>query len=257
MVPGRLEIRQAGRLQEQLRLEELRPGRAPEADYRPPPGYAPPPAPGSPHARELAPGIFYFDAMPGGYHSAAVDLGDRLLLLEAPLSPAYAALQKRLLGELRPGKPVSHVIVTHPHGDHGAGLKAWHDAGATLVAARGAGQALERQLRAAGAEGPLRIEEVEASRGFGAGAGRVDTYAFASSHSAANLLVHLPAYRILFQGDLFFIPERGPVPPAFEVSRELLAKIERRGLAVETILGVHGRMGTMAELRASVAAAGR
>jgi glyoxylase-like metal-dependent hydrolase (beta-lactamase superfamily II) len=196
--------------------------------------------------------MFLFENMQGDYHSMAVDQGDHLVLLEAPLSPAYAETQKKLLAELRPGKPVRYVLVTHHHGDHNGGLKTWAEAGATIVAAKGAAVALQRQLKARGLATPANIEEVEGRRSFGTGAARIDAFAFASSHAASHLLMHMPAPKILVQGDMFYLPARGPVPAAFPIVRDLVRQIKALKLDVDSIIGVHGRPGTMADLRLSM-----
>jgi glyoxylase-like metal-dependent hydrolase (beta-lactamase superfamily II) len=252
MMPRRVQVFQGGTLREDLKLGATRIGKADEASFTPPAGYSAPPPAGEPSAREIAPGMFLFENMPGDYHSMAVDQGDHLVLLEAPLSPAYAEAQKKLLAKLRPGKPVSYVLVTHHHGDHNGGLKTWAEAGATIVAAKGAAVALQRQLKARGLGAPAKIEEVEGLRSFGTGPSRIDTFAFASSHAASHLMMHMPAPKILFQGDMFYLPARGPVPAAFPIVRDLVRQIKVLKLDVDSIVGVHGRPGTMADLHLSV-----
>ena len=252
MMPARLQVYQGDRLQEDLRLGRTLLAPVEQALLAPPPGYAPPPAAGEPTAREIAPGVLFFENMPGNYHSMAVDMDDHVVLVEAPLSPAYAELQKRILSQLRPDKPVRYVLVTHHHGDHNGGLRTWAEAGATIVVPRGARIAIERQLQARGFAGTARIEEVESLRSFGSGGAGVDAHVFASSHAEAHMLVHVPRHALLFQGDLFYLPERGMVPPAFPVVREFVEQIETLGLNVETVAGVHGRPGTMEEVRESL-----
>jgi glyoxylase-like metal-dependent hydrolase (beta-lactamase superfamily II) len=256
MMPRRVQVFQSGTLREDLTLGATRIGKADEARFTPPAGYSAPPPAGEPSAREIAPGIFLFENMQGDYHSIAVDQGTHLVLLEAPLSPAYAEAQKELLARLRPGKPVSYVLVTHHHGDHNGGLKTWAEAGATIVAAKGAAVALQRQLKARGLATPANIEEVDGSRSFGNGASRIDTFAFSSSHAASHLVMHMPGPKILFQGDMFYLPARGPVPAAFPIVRDLLRQINTLKLDVDSIIGVHGRPGTMADLRLSMRKAG-
>jgi glyoxylase-like metal-dependent hydrolase (beta-lactamase superfamily II) len=131
-------------------------------------------------------------------------------------------------------------------------LSFWAEQGATILLPRGARVAIERQLRARGLQGELRIEEVDDRRSFGSGANRIDAYAFASSHAAAHMVMHLPERRMLFQGDLFYLPERGDPPAAFPVVRELERLIARLGLKVDLIVGVHGRPATMAQMRQSL-----
>jgi glyoxylase-like metal-dependent hydrolase (beta-lactamase superfamily II) len=250
MLPGRMELRLAGRLQEELQLGRTRLAALPAALLEPPGGYAPPPAPGEPRLREIAPGVLYFENMPGDYHSLAVDLGDHVAVVEAPLSPAYAELQRTLIGKALPGKPVRFVFVTHHHGDHTGGLSTWAAQGATVIVAKGARTAIERQLSARRYAGRVMIEEVADRRTFGEGAVRLVAHAASSSHNMANLLIHLPVPRLLFQGDFFYVPERGPVPPPFPIVGELRRIVEERGLAADRIIGVHGRIGTREELQA-------
>ncbi|HZF94100.1 MAG TPA: MBL fold metallo-hydrolase [Allosphingosinicella sp.] len=255
MLPARVQIFQGATLREDLRLGATRIGRPADSAFAPPSGYTAPPAPGEPSAREIAPGVLYFENMPADYHSMAVDMGDHLVLVEAPQSPAYAAAQRRILEALRPGKPVRYVLSTHHHGDHNGGLAAWAEAGATIVGGAGARVAIERQLRARGYTGAAAIEEVTGRRSFGDG--RIVAYAFPTSHAESHLVAHVPAHRILFQGDLFSLAARGAPPPAFPIVSELRDRIAALGLEVESIVGVHGRIATRAEYEESLRLGGR
>jgi glyoxylase-like metal-dependent hydrolase (beta-lactamase superfamily II) len=252
MMPGRVQLSSGGRVVEDVNLGTTRIGRPEDERFAPPAGYASPPAQGQPSAREIAPSVFYFENMPGDYHSLAVDAGDHIVLVEAPLNPAYAAHQRRILSELRPNKPVRYVLVTHHHGDHTGGLIAWMETGATIVVPAGARVAIERQLRARGFTGEPRIEEVASQRSFGSGASRIDAHRFSSTHSEAHMVMHLPTHRILFQGDLSYLPARGAPPRPFPVVAELDQLIRTLMLNVATVIGVHGRAGTVAEIRESL-----
>jgi hypothetical protein len=69
------------------------------------------------------------------------------------------------------------------------------------------------------------------------------------------LIAWLPEAGLLFQGDLIRFPEAGELEPARPQAGRLLALLEERDLADVRIVGVHGRVGTVAELRRAVAAA--
>jgi glyoxylase-like metal-dependent hydrolase (beta-lactamase superfamily II) len=238
MLPRTVQQRFAGQLREDLRLGATQFGEAPMQRFIAPAGYVTAPAAGVPTARALAPGAWIFENMPGGYRSMVVDAGDHLVVLEAPLSPAYAGIQKRLIGEIAPGKSVRYVVVTHHHGDHTGGLKTWVEVGVTLLAPKGAAVALRRQLVGRGLTRPVSIEEVDERRTLGSGTGRVDLHAFSTSHARAHLLA--------------YVPDRGGPPPAFRVVGDLFEQIRRRRLAVETVVGVHGRPATLAEAERSL-----
>jgi hypothetical protein len=57
----------------------------------------------------------------------------------------------------------------------------------------------------------------------------------------------------VFVSDLFTIPVAGPFPPASPALVDFAGKIQKQGLAVETIAPGHGRLGTMADLTAALA----
>ena len=61
----------------------------------------------------------------------------------------------------------------------------------------------------------------------------------------------------LFQGDLFYLPERGRTPPAFATGRELDALITAERLRIDRIVGVHGRTGDLGDLKRSLDLAAR
>ena len=253
IMPGRTRLVIGSQLLEDLRLVETRLDSRVGTLFKQPAGYREPPT-GEASIRQLAPRIYVFDNMPGNYHSAAVDQGSHFVLLEAPQGPAYAEAQLKLLTQVAPGKPVRHVLVTHHHSDHVAGLKAFVEAGATLIVPEGAEVSIKRQLAARGVTAEPKFETVRDLRSIGSGPVQVDLYAFGSNHTAAHLMFHLPAAQILFQGDLFYVPERGEVPAAFVVVEDLAREIARRRIAVSSIIGVHGRAATYAEFEGALQA---
>ncbi len=80
---------------------------------------------------KVADGVY---AMTGFTHaSMAVDMGDYIAMVEAPLdettSEAIIAATKTLI----PGKPIRYVFNTHVHFDHSGGLRTYVAEGATVV----------------------------------------------------------------------------------------------------------------------------
>jgi len=69
------------------------------------------------------------------------------------------------------------------------------------------------------------------------------------------VVVYLPKERMLFQADLIGLPADGPLPPASPATVDLVRKIRAMGLGLDTIVGAHGRMGTMDEVAKAAAAA--
>ncbi len=68
------------------------------------------------------------------------------------------------------------------------------------------------------------------------------------THAREMLIAYLPKQRIVFQGDLFFLPNNdAPVGPPQASTLSFAQKLKETGLAVERIASVHGRTATMAE----------
>jgi glyoxylase-like metal-dependent hydrolase (beta-lactamase superfamily II) len=80
----------------------------------------------------------------------------------------------------------------------------------------------------------------------------VAAYPVPNTHADGAVAYLVPAVGVLFQGDLFYIPERGDVPPAFEVTEALARVVRDAGLTVRQVVGVHGRSGTWAEVEQSL-----
>jgi glyoxylase-like metal-dependent hydrolase (beta-lactamase superfamily II) len=224
-----------GNPNESVRVTEVRYlSRVNDSVFAVPPGYSEPPSPQSPSVRELARGVWLLENMPGGYHAMFVDAGDSVVVLEAPRDDAFSRIVQELVAKTLPGKRVSHVLVTHHHGDHTGGLRA-HE-GATIIAGKDADVAIRRQWK-------LEAQTVTARTNVKG----IDIIPVHSAHAHSALVFHVRG--VVFQGDLFYVPERGPVPAAFPVTDELIAAIA--GLDVTTVAGVHGRPATMEEVRLS------
>ncbi|HEX2076397.1 MAG TPA: MBL fold metallo-hydrolase [Longimicrobium sp.] len=169
----------------------------------------------------------------------------------------------RLIRATVPGKPVRYVVVTHRHADHIGGVRPYVVGGAVLVAPRGAEGALReyaairRTLRRQDAldRAPREpvVETVAERRTFTGAGRRVEVIQTGGgSHVDSELVVYLPDQRLLFQGDFVTFPDFGGDAPDLPVTRELASLIRRLGLDVETIAGVHGRLGTLADLHRAV-----
>jgi hypothetical protein len=64
------------------------------------------------------------------------------------------------------------------------------------------------------------------------------------------LIAWLPRQRIVFQGDLFFVPNNdAPVGPPQTSTLDFARKLQEKGLAPQTIASVHGRTATIDEFK--------
>jgi Tol biopolymer transport system component len=222
----------------------------PDSTFADSPGYSRPPVE-QPRLTRIADGVFRADGMPGGYHTVVVDLGDSLAVLDAPQNPQWSARIGELLRAQFGAKPVGFVLVTHHHSDHVGGIAPYVARGARVVAGPQVIARFRRTL-ADSLRATAKFQEITQATAIGNGPNRIMAVPAPNEHALGSVAYHLPGPRILLQGDLFYIPERGPIPPAFAVTADLQRVIEAHRLDVALIVGIHGRSGSYDELRTSL-----
>ena len=222
-----------------------------------------PPAPPLTVASEkIADGVYYLTG--GTHHSVAVEEKDHVVLIEAPLNEerSLAVIQK--VGEILPGKPIKYVVNSHVHFDHSGGLRTFVDAGATIVtqtiskAFYEQAWALPHTLRpdrlAASKKAP-KFEAYEHKHVLGEGDHKIEVHHIAGSgHSDDLALVYLPKEKLVVEADAYTPAAVGApapkTPNPFSVN--LYETIQKLGLDVERIAGLHGRVARLDELRTAI-----
>ena len=130
--------------------------------------------------------------------------------------------------ETIPGKPIRYVAVTHHHGDHIGGLRSFIAEGATIITTRG-NRAVVETMAAAPQNDRLSKNPRKPEFMFVDGGKRVVTDGEQTvelidvgpnPHAREMLIAYLPKQRVLFQGDLFFLPNNdAPVGPPQPTTR--------------------------------------
>jgi len=73
-----------------------------------------------------------------------------------------------------------------------------------------------------------------------------------SQHSGTMIVVYLPAERLLIQADLYNPPAANATTPiSFPFAANLLDNIQRRGLVVDRVAGIHGRVVPLSDIQAA------
>lgn len=223
-----------------------------------PPAVAAAPEPTPPAANvsveEVAPGVWFLAGQ--SHHSVVVAFKDHLVLVEAPQSEARTRAVIARARELRPGTPLTHVVMSHHHFDHSTGLRAAIAEGLTVVTHEGndafvkamAARPFTRQPDAlATAAKPVTVEAVGASRTITDGTRSLELHHVAGNpHSETMLMAYLPKERVLIEVDAF-----SPGGTYHPYAANLLAHIERLQLKVDTIVPLHGGIVTLKDLAAA------
>ena len=201
----------------------------------------------------------------GSHNSVAVELGDSVAVIEAPLNEARSLAVIDEVMRLVPNKPIRFIVTTHHHWDHIGGLRAYVHEGATVITYAGNHPYYQEVLRAGlwvlepdrlslhppeeWSEGYI-FETVREKYVLGNATRLVELHHVQGlAHAAGMLIAYLPNEKLLIEADLYTPPGPGrPLPATPSASsRTLYRNVERLGLDVETIVPIHGRPAPMSE----------
>ena len=192
--------------------------------------------------------------------------GDGVVVIDALASPAQGELLVRTVRSVT-SEPIRWLVLTHHHPDHHFGAIALRRAGARVIACPDVATGVDEQSREAAesawtlvvgkdqmqgfayADGPdVRVTTADTVHlgggGEGGGGGRAIVVArpwHGPAHTAGDVIVWLPAERVVFAGDLLI--EDGVTMVVDGSSRGLLAALD--GIAAvqpETVVPGHGAL---------------
>lgn len=208
----------------------------------------------------IAPGVWYLNGQT--HHSVAIEQQRSIVLVEAPQGDERMLAVIEKARTLVPGKPVDVLINTHHHFDHAGGLRAAISQGLTVLTHEGNREFYERTVfpgrhlvmtdTLARNPKPLRLMALGDKYVRRDSIRTIETYQVTgSAHSGSMLIVYLPAERLLIQADLYNAPAPNSPPVTFPFLSNLLENIQRRGLQVDRVVGIHGRVVPLSELQAA------
>ncbi|MFT5682275.1 MAG: glyoxylase-like metal-dependent hydrolase (beta-lactamase superfamily II) [Myxococcota bacterium] len=169
---------------------------------------------GTVQTSELAPGVMLLGA---AHNSVAVVVDGNLVVLEAPITPEHGTAIVSSLEAEFPGMPITHVIQSHHHQDHSAGVRSLADAGATVVVGPGVQSFYEDVLAAPStlrpdalsrSQSPTAVEEI-AANGTTVITGTESTvtaYHLSANSHAADMVITLidtGEARFVYEADLY------------------------------------------------------
>ena len=222
---------------------------APAAAGSAPPITAPPPA--TVTAEEIAKGIWFLAGQ--SHHSVLVEFADHLVIIEAPQNDTRALAVISRAKELRPDKPLTHVVNTHHHFDHSGGVRAAVSEGLTVITqAQNVAFFKEAATRPhtiapdalAKNPKPLSIEAVEDEKTLQDSAMTMTLYRIAGNpHADTLLMAYFPKQKILVEVDAY-----SPGSAVQPYAANLIENIRRRNLQVDRIVPLHGTVAPFSDL---------
>ena len=209
------------------------------------------PPPATVTVEEVAKGIWLLAGQT--HHSVVAEFDDHLLLIEAPQNDTRTLAVIAKARELRPNKPLTHVVNTHHHFDHSGGIRAAVSEGLAVITQKANGQFFEDIVKRAHtiapdalakSPKPLKLELVDDAMELKGGRMMVDLYHITGNpHGDAMLMAYFPNERILVEADAF-TPGSAVQPYA----ANLLENITKRNLSVDRIVPLHGTIAPFSEL---------
>lgn len=205
---------------------------------------------------EVARGVWLLRGQ--SHHSVLIEFSDHLVLFEAPSEARTLAIVAKAR-DLRPNKPLTHVINSHHHFDHSGGIRAAVSEGMTVITHEAntefirhlvgrphtiAPDALTRNPK------PLKLETVDGEMLLeDEGMTMRLSHIAGNPHGDALLMAYLPRQRLLVQADAYS-PGDANVPGAgFQpYAANLLENIRKQRLRVDRIVPIHGSVVPFAAL---------
>ena len=192
---------------------------------------------------EVAPGVWSMRNV-GGYNSMFARVGDCVAVFDAaasygtfgnalPGAHSHRDLSAIILAKVKEvtNTRVCYVIPTHHHDDHFGGIAGFARAGATIITTPNNYTLALAVTRKGGMSSAPKIQLVKNKLTLGSGDERIDVWAMPNEqHAESMLFIHMPARRIIFEGDLSdYIPSLW----------SFLRFVDRQQLRVDRVFSVH------------------
>jgi glyoxylase-like metal-dependent hydrolase (beta-lactamase superfamily II) len=215
---------------------------------------------------EIADGVYLLGG--ASHNSVAVEFGDFVAVVEAPIDEARSLAVIEEVVRLMPDKPIRFLVNTHQHHDHIGGLRTYMHIGTTIVTHRlnydfYTRDVLNYAQRTLTPDMVSLWPPTELAEGYyyerftenyviSDGERNLNLYyVHPLQHSEGMAIAYLPDEGILIEADLFDTHEPPPAEPT-NANLVLYNQVQRLGLEVDTVVPIHGNPAPWADFLAVV-----
>ncbi len=197
------------------------------------------PPPGAMKATEISKDVYVIENVTGGRNVLFVSLSDGVLVTEAPLSKAVSQAVIDLIHKTVPGKKIRYVHLSHFHNDHTSGINAFLAEGATVIATLPTIAAV-KTIVAKDLLPTFRFISFSKKYLLKDALHEVEFYPLTNKHAEGMSFVYLPKEQLVYQGDLYSLPDDKTITPAIEINIDFYKFLQKNKLPVKRIIGHHG-----------------
>ena len=212
---------------------------------------------------QLEPGVDLLYAAPiDGVYTMVVEQEKGVVVIEPGMNDLKGEEIIRWIGERYPGKPVTHLVVSHHHNDHGGGIRPYVANGTTLVVHETATGFYQRQVNRPKSNVLMDAldQNPQSAKIVGVAAGEsytikdptqsVTIYPVLGGHTEDMVVAVLEKQSMLYAGDLYVSgiardlrsgTKRGPNVLPFHSAVSLDETIRAFNLDVLILIGSHDR----------------
>jgi glyoxylase-like metal-dependent hydrolase (beta-lactamase superfamily II) len=203
------------------------------------------------------------------HNTLAVALEDGIVLVDAPYHERRSQAILAKVSELWPGKPVTHLALTHFHDDHTAGARTIAAAGADLVVSEHGVAYFTGVIASEHALVPDALAKSDVTPTItpvagaqplvlGTGERTVEVWPITTAHARDMVMVHVPHAKLVFETDLYSANPQAlgqPLLGDFAIwATELSQAITAAALDIDLIAAGHGSFVTRQQFLDHIAA---
>lgn len=187
-------------------------------------------------AKEIAANLFLITDLSASRNILFKVNNDEVMVFGAPVSQEFAEKTIETIEAKFPKKTISSVYVTHPHGDHIAGLWAYAKRGVTILADAYTLSAIKaypyfsEDMAKFKFETITHEEEIEGA----------DFYVLENSHSKRQSFAHFPESGIIYQADFLEVAFDNTIPKVIpSYTKTFIDFVRSKQLTINRIVGHH------------------
>lgn len=194
-------------------------------------------------AKMLTKDVYLIENVDGDRNILFVNMGNYIVLTEAPLSSATTRSILEVIHTTLPNIPVRYVHLSHFHNDHISGIAEVVKEGATIICAESMKQPVIAMLHngnTAAQTGDASFIVFNNKKVLQNGQKKLEFYEVPNSHAKGMSFLYLPQEKLIYQGDLLSLPADSYLTPAIAVTKEFSDFLHQKKIPFDQIIGHHG-----------------